>query len=65
MQSAPLSDSGVPLEGMMNSNEDSGELPIAVVALDVPPRATLSNYPPPFASRMAGREKRVLGNLSD
>lgn len=36
--------------------------PIALVAADVPPRATKSNYPEPFASRMQGREKRLLGN---
>jgi len=38
-------------------------LPTALVALDVPPRKTRSLYPEPFASRMAGREKRVLGDL--
>src|SRR5690606_24056744 len=32
-------------------------------ALDVPPRARASNYPEPFAARMAGREKRALGDL--
>ncbi len=37
--------------------------PIAVQALDVAPRRQVSNDPEPFASRMAGREKRVLGNL--
>lgn len=35
--------------------------PIAVVATDVAPRQTPSNYPEPFASRMAGRSKRALG----
>ncbi|GAB4360338.1 MAG: lpg2434 family Dot/Icm T4SS effector [Gammaproteobacteria bacterium] len=34
-----------------------------VVAREVPPRAQRSVYPEPFASRMAGREKRVLGDL--
>lgn len=34
----------------------------AVVAAEVPPRATPSNYPEPFASRMAAREKRPLGD---
>ena len=38
-------------------------IPIATLAADVPPRATVSTYPEPFASRMAGREKRVLGDL--
>lgn len=37
--------------------------PIAVVAADVPPRARPSSYPEPFASRMAGREKRALGEV--
>lgn len=37
--------------------------PIALVAADVPPRAKNSNYPEPFASRMAGRRKQVLGDL--
>jgi uncharacterized cupin superfamily protein len=35
--------------------------PKAIRALDVPPRAKASSYPEPFASRMAGREKRPLG----
>jgi len=39
------------------------EIPVAIVALDAPPRAKPSNYPEPFASRMAGREKRPLGDL--
>ncbi len=39
------------------------ETPVAVVALDAPVRAKSSNYPQPFASRMAGREKRPLGDL--
>jgi uncharacterized cupin superfamily protein len=37
--------------------------PIAARALDVPPRARASNYPEPFASRMAGRQKRPLGDF--
>jgi uncharacterized cupin superfamily protein len=37
--------------------------PVAVVAADVAPRSKPSNYPEPFASRMAGREKRTLGDL--
>lgn len=36
--------------------------PVAVQALAVPPRAKPSIYPEPFASRMAGREKRILGD---
>lgn len=35
--------------------------PAAVRAADVAPRSTPSNYPEPFASRMAGRTKRALG----
>jgi uncharacterized cupin superfamily protein len=37
--------------------------PIAVIAAEAPPRTKPSNYPEPFASRMAGREKRPLGDL--
>lgn len=36
---------------------------VAINAAEVPPRAKPSNYPEPFASRMAGREKRPLGDL--
>ncbi|MFZ1546043.1 MAG: cupin domain-containing protein [Candidatus Nitrotoga sp.] len=39
------------------------DIPIAVVATQVAPRTKPSNYPEPFASRMAGREKRSLGDL--
>jgi uncharacterized cupin superfamily protein len=35
----------------------------AVAATAVPPRARPSNYPEPFASRVAGREKRALGDF--
>ena len=35
--------------------------PVAIVAADVSPRSIPSNYPEPFASRMAGRRKRALG----
>ena len=34
-----------------------------VVASEVPPRAKASNYPEPFASRVAGRQKQVLGDV--
>ena len=37
--------------------------PVAVNAADVPARTKPSNYPEPFASRMAGRVKRPLGDL--
>ena len=43
--------------------ESARERPAAVVAIDVAPRAKPSNYPEPFFSRMAGREKRQLGDL--
>ncbi len=36
---------------------------IAIVAADAPARTKPTNYPEPFASRMAGREKRPLGDL--
>jgi len=39
------------------------DIPIAVVATHVAPRTKPSNYPEPFASRMAGREKRPLGDV--
>ena len=39
------------------------ERPPAVRALDVAPRAKPSTYPEPFFSRMAGREKRQLGDV--
>lgn len=37
--------------------------PAAVVALEAPKRVKPSNYPEPFASRMAGRQKHPLGDL--
>lgn len=37
--------------------------PIAINTADVPPRIRPSVYPEPFASQMAGREKRQLGDL--
>jgi uncharacterized cupin superfamily protein len=36
--------------------------PVALVAAEVAPRERASNYPEPFASRMAGRIKRPLGD---
>jgi uncharacterized cupin superfamily protein len=41
----------------------AGPKPTAVLATDVAPRAKASNYPEPFASRVAGREKRQLGEV--
>jgi uncharacterized cupin superfamily protein len=37
--------------------------PVSLKALEAPARKKPSNYPEPFASRMAGREKRPLGDL--
>jgi uncharacterized cupin superfamily protein len=37
--------------------------PIALEAASAPPRTKPSNYPEPFFSRMAKREKRPLGDL--
>ncbi len=37
--------------------------PVAIVAAEAPSRTKPSNYPEPFASRMAGREKKPLGDL--
>jgi uncharacterized cupin superfamily protein len=36
---------------------------VAIKANEAPPRAKSSNYPEPFFSRMARREKRPLGDL--
>ena len=36
---------------------------VAILAAEAPPRPQRSNYPEPFASRMAGRLKRPLGDL--
>ena len=41
----------------------STDIPLAVEARLVPPRATRSGYPEPFFSRMAKREKRQLGEV--
>ena len=38
-------------------------LPAAIVAAHAAPRKKPSNYPEPFASRMAGRLKRPLGEV--
>jgi len=37
--------------------------PAAILALDAALRKKASNYPEPFASRVAGREKRPLGDV--
>ena len=36
---------------------------VAVFGIDVPPRIKPTNYPEPFAARMVGREKRMLGEF--
>ena len=36
---------------------------VAILAAEAPARTRPSNYPEPFASRMAGREKQPLGDL--
>jgi len=38
-------------------------MPIAILAASAPPRAISSSYPGLFAMRMAGRDKRPLGDL--
>lgn len=42
---------------------DRSPAPAACLATEVPPRAVASSYPPPFAARMQGREKRALGDV--
>ena len=37
--------------------------PVALIASETPARTKPSNYPEPFASRMAGRVKQPLGDL--
>src|SRR6266571_7811944 len=37
--------------------------PVAIMATEASPRTKRSSYPEPFASRMAVREKRPLGDL--
>jgi uncharacterized cupin superfamily protein len=41
----------------------SPKYPVAIRAAEAPPRTKPSNYPEPFASRMAGRQKHPLGDL--
>lgn len=43
--------------------ENLTDKPVAIAAADASPRTKPSNYPEPFASRMAGRVKRPLGDL--
>jgi uncharacterized cupin superfamily protein len=44
-------------------SQDKAPSVLAIVAASVPPRTKPSNYPEPFFSRMAKREKRALGDL--
>lgn len=37
--------------------------PVAVIAADTPPRARATGYPADLAARVAGRDKRPLGDL--
>ena len=37
--------------------------PVSIIANEAPPRIKPSTYPEPFASQMAGRQKRPLGDL--
>ena len=46
---------------MENGEEASAS--VIVNAAKVPPRTKATSYPEPFATRMKGREKRVLGDL--
>jgi len=39
------------------------EKPVALVAAAVPPRARATNYPEDLAAKVAGRRKRILGDL--
>lgn len=42
---------------------EEAKYPISVSASEAPVRTKASNYPEPFASCMAGRDKRPLGDL--
>ena len=42
---------------------EDAKRPLAIVAAEAPPRPFRTNYPEPFASRMAGRDKQSLGDL--
>jgi uncharacterized cupin superfamily protein len=57
--SAPIT--GTPhVDGVLMPTTSS---PVAKIATEVPVRSKPSNDPEPFASRMAGREKRQLGDV--
>ncbi len=42
---------------------EAAKRPVALLAAEAPPRPFRTNYPEPFASRMAGRDKRPPGDL--
>ena len=42
---------------------EDAKRPIALLAAEAPPRPFRTNYPEPFAARMAARDKRPLGDL--
>lgn len=44
-------------------NAQKTDLPMAIAAALAAQRASASNYPEPFRSRVAGREKRPLGDV--
>ncbi len=46
----------------MAGNDERDCRPLAAEAVSVAPRSRPSNYPEPFARRVAGREKRALGD---
>ena len=45
----------------MDGNSE-GRRPVAIRAAEAPPRARASGYPPDLAAKVAGREKRPLGD---
>jgi len=45
------------------SDTSDARKPVAVKAMDVPPRVKPSNYPEPFYTMMLSREKRQLGEV--
>src|SRR5579859_4837025 len=45
------------------ATKESPSKPVAIAAIDVPPQARNTNYPEPFPSRVAGREKRRLADV--
>lgn len=51
------------LHRLDDASMSSPTRPVAIVAADAPLRTKPSNYPEPFASRMAGRRKQPLGDV--